>query len=372
MPAKQKNNIDRPRSVLITRFSALGDVAMAIPVVYSVCHANPLTQFVMVTAAPLKSLFLNPPPNLTVVEADIRGKYSGPVGLARLTVELIRDYGITHLADLHNVIRTRIMRLTAAVTAGVKVAVIDKGRADKRRLTDPKSRKLVPLPSSAERYARVFASLGFEISDSFRSLWEDTGADPALFAAVTSPKAPEERWVGIAPFAAHKGKVYPAERMERVVELLSADPSVRIFLFGGGGREREILESWASRYPRVTSLAGRRLGFEVELSLMAFLDCMLAMDSGNAHLAAVAGCPVVSVWGATHPFAGFTAWRQQPSDIIQAQVDCRPCSVFGNKPCRYGDYRCFAPITPEEVAAAVRRHFPARDSVTEPTNKKQS
>ena len=148
MPAKQKNNIDRPRSVLITRFSALGDVAMAIPVVYSVCHANPLTQFVMVTARPLKSLFLNPPPNLTVVEADIRGKYSGPVGLARLTVELIRDYGITHLADLHNVIRTRIMRLTAAVTAGVKVAVIDKGRADKRRLTDPKSRKLVPAPSS--------------------------------------------------------------------------------------------------------------------------------------------------------------------------------------------------------------------------------
>ena len=78
MPAKQKNNINRRRSVLITRFSALGDVAMAIPVVYSVCHANPLTQFVMVTARPLKSLFLNPPPNLTVVEADIRGEYSGP------------------------------------------------------------------------------------------------------------------------------------------------------------------------------------------------------------------------------------------------------------------------------------------------------
>ena len=329
---------------------------MAIPVVYGVCHANPGVDFIMATARPLKALFINPPENLTVVEADIRGKYAGPAGIVKLARELISTYGVTDIADIHDVIRTRLIRLTSRFY-GVKVSAIDKGRADKRRLTDSKSRRLHQLPTSAMRYERVFRNLGLDVDLTFRSLWGEGKADPALFAEITPPKAKGERWVGIAPFAAHQGKVYPPERMERVISLLTSDPSVKIFLFGGGAAEREVLGGWASRHPRVVSLAEKRHGFAVELALMSHLDCLVAMDSGNAHLASIAGTPVITVWGATHPYAGFTAWSQQPDDMLQSDIDCRPCSVFGNKACVYGDYRCFNTIAPEDVAARVRSRF---------------
>lgn len=368
MPISPKNNdVPKKRTVLITRFSALGDVAMAIPVVYGVCRANPDVDFVMVTAAPLKALFINPPANLTVVQADIHGSYAGPRGIVRLTRELIATYGATDLADIHDVIRTSLMRLTSRLS-GLRVAAIDKGRADKRALTRKEGRRLQQLPTSAERYARVFRNLGLDVDLTFTSLWGNSKADPSVFATVTPPKTDGERWVGIAPFAAHRGKVYPPERMERVIALLTVDPSVKIFLFGGGAEERTVLGQWASRHPRVVSLAEKRHGFALELALMSHLDCLVAMDSGNAHLASLTGTPVITIWGATHPFAGFTAWRQQPDDMLQSSTDCRPCSVFGNKACIHGDYRCFRAITPEVVAARIRSHLAPQPNHTPSTN----
>ena len=82
------------------------------------------------------------------------------------------------------------------------------------------------------------------------------------------------------------------------------------------------------------------------------------MDSGNMHLAALSGVPVLSIWGATHPDAGFGPWGQGEEAILQIPTDeltCRPCSVFGNKPCWRGDLACLTSISVETVAAGVGR-----------------
>ena len=161
-----------------------------------------------------------------------------------------------------------------------------------------------------------------------------------------------EKWIGIAPFAAHKGKIYPLEKMERVIELLlEREPNCRIFLFGGGAEERELLTQWESRHDRCTcALLGSLYN---ELVLMSHIDTMVSMDSANMHLASLTGTRVVSVWGATHPFAGFMGWNQSPADAVQTTLPCRPCSIFGNKPCLHGDYPCLNSITPEEIVERV-------------------
>lgn len=161
-----------------------------------------------------------------------------------------------------------------------------------------------------------------------------------------------EKWIGIAPFAAHKGKIYPLEKMERVIELLlEREPNCRIFLFGGGAEERELLTQWESCHDRCTcALLGSLYN---ELVLMSHLDTMVSMDSANMHLASLTGTRVVSVWGATHPFAGFMGWNQSPADAVQTTLPCRPCSIFGNKPCLHGDYPCLNSITPEEIVERV-------------------
>ena len=82
---------------------------------------------------------------------------------------------------------------------------------------------------------------------------------------------------------------------------------------------------------------------------MSHLDVMISMDSSNMHLASLTDTPVVSIWGATHPFAGFLGWNQKAEDCVQLDLPCRPCSVYGNKPCFRGDYACLNGISSEEI-----------------------
>ena len=96
-----------------------------------------------------------------------------------------------------------------------------------------------------------------------------------------------------------------------------------------------------------------KLNMRTELNLMSHLDVMLAMDSGNMHLASLVGTPVVSVWGATHPYAGFMGWGQSEKNAVQISLPCRPCSIFGNKPCIRGDYACLRQITPNQIIEKV-------------------
>lgn len=345
----QKKPDTLPRRVLVTRFSALGDVAMTIPVLYSVAMGNPDTEFIFVTRKSMTGMFLNPPANVKVAGLDLASeRYTGLTGLRRLYTDLMTEYGFDAVADLHNVIRTMALDLQARLS-GCRVARIDKGRSHKRRLTRSTNKVMLPLTSQRARYREVFFRLGYVVDAHFKSLFGDKKADPEIFAEITAPKPEGERWIGIAPFAKHRGKIYPLELMEKVVAHFAAQPGVRIFLFGGGPEEAATLGRWAADYPRVTSLASKRYGFKVELALLSHIDVMVSMDSANMHLASLVRTPVVSVWGATHPYCGFKGWRQDEADVVQLSMTCRPCSVFGDKPCHRGDYHCLAGISPQII-----------------------
>ena len=341
------------RKVLIMRLSALGDVAMTIPVVYSVCRAYPDTTFVMLTQKVASQLFLCAPRNLQVVVADVKGRHKGFGGLYDLAKEL-RALSIDAVADLHDVLRTKFLR-TCFRWWGIRVAVIDKGRKEKHQLTARhKHGELHPLRSSFERYGDVFDSLGFTFTPQFDSLYGEGKGDEGLYSALTPPKAPGEYWIGVAPFAKHEGKIYPLDHMENVVAKLSGESKVKIFLFGSGERERDILSVWEERYPHVITLADKRHGFALELALMSHLDVMISMDSANMHLASLVAVPVVSVWGATHPCCGFLGWHQSEANMVQLPLGCRPCSIFGNKPCHRKDYACME-IAPSVIVERVKQ-----------------
>lgn len=341
-------------SVVIARFSAIGDVAMAVPVIYSACATYPDISFVFVTRPSMTDIFVNRPANLTLVGADVKTDYTGVSGMRRLVGELAHDYRADIFIDLHDVLRSRLMRLFWRLR-GVKTVKIDKGKSHKHALTRRFRKRMLPLISQRARYREVFFKAALPVSDSFNGLFGGRAKAPAeSFAAITAPKAQGERWVGVAPFAAHLGKIYPVEKMEKALRILIRRcPSVRYFFFGGAGDERVTLERWACEFPGSVSLAGKRYGFATELALINHLDAMVTMDSANMHLASIASTPTVSIWGATHPYCGFKGWHQSDSDIIQLPMTCRPCSVFGSKPCHRGDYLCLNGIAPTDVAKKI-------------------
>lgn len=318
----------RPR-VAVVRLSALGDVVMVLPVLYGVCRANPDTDFVFVTKKAFTGLAVSPPSNLSVIGADVKGVHKGAAGLVRLAGEIAADAVI----DLHDVLRTKVIRSLLRLR-GRRVTVFDKGRNDKKMLTTVGAAAFhANLPDTVTRYTEAFRRAGL-----------DTGTRETLTftaeetAALPFPAKGSEQWIGVAPFAAHHGKVYPLRHTTEVLQRLAARPDTRIFLFGGGSLETERLRELAHILPNTECVAGAGLGFARELALMSRLDVMLSMDSGNMHCAAATGTDTVSIWGQTHPKAGFSPVVCRPGQrhilLGDDTMACRPCSVFGNRPCR--------------------------------------
>ena len=335
--------------LLVIRFSALGDVAMTVPVVDSLARAYPQADITVLSRPFVQPLFARMPANVRFRGVDL-SRYKGLGGLYRLFRELGRYDAV---ADLHDVLRTQALRCFYRL-AGTRTAHIDKGRRDRKALVRPRRKVRQQLPTSFQRYADVFRRLGLPVDPAgFRSIYGDGKGDIRPLRDFTGDRD-GQAWIGFAPFAAHRGKQLPGETSAALIRRLAGRPDTRLFLFGGKA-DAPLLEQWAGNLPRVCVVAGR-LKLEQELALMSHLDVMVSMDSANMHLASLAGTPVVSVWGATHPLAGFLGWRQRTEDCVQADgLDCRPCSVFGNKPCLRGDYACLASLSPELVAAKIER-----------------
>ncbi|MEG0039287.1 MAG: glycosyltransferase family 9 protein [Bacteroides sp.] len=337
--------------ILVIRFSALGDVAMTVPVIHSLATQYPQHEIIILSRGMMQPLFQRLPSNVRFINADLSGKHKGIRGLNRLYNEL-KAMRFDYVADLHNVLRSRYLRYRFLLS-GVSVAAICKGRLGKKQLIRRRHKVLVMQKTSFQRYADVFSALACPVRLDFTSIYGAGKGDFSQIASVVQPKG-TDKWIGIAPFAKHRGKIYPIELQEQVVAHFAANPTVKVFLFGGGKEEQEVFDRWTKKYPSVTSLIGK-LNLSTELNLMSHLDVMLSMDSANMHLASLVGIPVVSIWGATHPYAGFMGWKQQPDHTVQLDLSCRPCSVYGQKPCFRGDYACLMQITPRQVIEKIER-----------------
>ena len=345
------------KQLLLLRFSAMGDVALLAPVVQAFMLRYPDVGITLVTRQKF-AVFFEQFPNIRIVGADFEGRHKGVNGLVRLFNDLRQMGSFEVLVDAHQNLRSGVLK-TLFRLVGVPSVTIDKGRADKKALTRKENKIRRRLPHSVERYAHVFDRAGFVLDPS----------RPFQFPVVTSPEdalttflsnlpvSANLPWLGIAPFAQHQQKMWPFERFAPLLEQLYAEQSITIFLFGGGSAEIAQLETLRQRFPQVVLVAGE-LSLAAELMLIRQLTGMLCMDSGNMHLAALSNVPVLSLWGATHPDAGFGPWGQGDEAILQIPTDvltCRPCSVFGNKPCWRGDLACLYDISVETVANRVRK-----------------
>ncbi len=338
--------------ILVIRFSALGDVAMAVPVVYSLAKQHPDIRITVLSRNMARPLFENLAPNVGFMGADLKGEYRGIRGLNALYRRLTAKQ-FTAIADLHSVLRSEFLRMRFNMS-NCKVAHINKHRKGRRKLTSIDNRQLSQQPTTFQNYVEVFEQLGYSINIQFTSIFPSEGGDLSMLPATMNTKNAGEQWIGIAPFAAHEGKIYPTHLMHQVIaQLTQQHPQARIFLFGRGEKEDKYFTEWCQEFPTCTYVSQHIDSMYEELILMSHLEVMLSMDSANMHLASLTGIPVVSVWGATHPLAGFMGWNQSKDNAIQADLDCRPCSIFGQKPCKRGDYACLNQIKPETIVEKI-------------------
>ena len=313
--------------ILVIRLSAMGDVAMTVPVLRAFSLQYPNVK-ITVVSRPFFKPFFDDIENITFFPIDLKERHKGFLGLLRLFSDL-RKLNIDAVADLHNVLRSKNITTLFALN-GKKVAVTDKGRQDKKALTKLAIKTISPIKSMFDRHVETFEKLGFQIN-----LENPTFPEKAILSEeiikITGKKA--ENWIGMAPFAQYESKVYPTDLMQQVIDNLAKNTSNKILLFGGGAEEIKQLNQLKNNHENVLVLAGKT-NLKEELAIISNLNIMLSMDSGNAHIAAMLGVKVITLWGATHPFAGFQPFHQ-PDDFCltsdRKQYPFLPTSVYGNK-----------------------------------------
>lgn len=338
----------KPTNILVIRLSAMGDVAMIVPVLRVFSDTYPEVKLIVLSRTFFKPFFKDFS-NVAFLEADVNHKHKGLMGLLKLSKEA-NSLKIDAVADLHNVIRSKIITRYLKVS-GKKTATLEKGRKEKKSLTREKNKDFKQLKTTHERYADVFKSLGFPLDlNNFNPLPQKEYTSNILNLLGEKSKT----IIGIAPFAAYKSKMYPLGLMKKVISKLDQDGKYQIVLFGGGSEEIEKLNAIENEFSSVINTAGK-LSFTEELSLISNLSLMISMDSGNGHLGAMFGIPILTLWGVTHPFAGFTPFGQADENQLLADTvkyPLVPTSVYGNKfPENYEN--AMETILPEEVVDKV-------------------
>ncbi len=342
----KRNN---PGHILVIRLSAMGDVAMTVPILRALIIKYPDLKITVLTKKAFTPIFSGIQ-NVNVHIANVKNEHKGFPGLWRLYKEL-KELNIDAVADLHNVLRSNVLKKYFGLSK-IPFEQIKKGRSEKKALTRAKNKVFKQLDTTFERYINVFQTLGFPIQLEDAKPLE---RQPLPEKIVNLIGQDTQKWIGIAPFAAHQGKMYPLELMKEVAEELQNTEKYKIIFFGGGEKEIQQLEELSKIIPNTLNVAGK-LSLEEELVVISNLDIMVSMDSGNAHLAANYGIPVVTLWGVTHPYAGFYPFNQPFENALlsdREKYPLIPTSVYGNKVPK-GYERVMESISPQSVVDKIR------------------
>lgn len=322
----------------------MGDVSLTTPVLKGFSEQYPGNIIILVTRKAF-SPFFNIAGNLQLFFPDFTTRHKGLAGLLRLYRDILKEGNVDYVIDLHDVIRTRILRFLFHA-GGVPVKVIDKGRREKRLMI--KGKNTGQLKHSVERYADVFEKAGFKIN-LLQGPWIiPSGEKAGNVLSKTGFRAGLN--IGVAPFARHKLKEWREDYMADLLKMLNERDGARIWLFGGKD-EIERLEFFRKKIPG-SIVPSVNLNLEEEIALIASLSFMISMDSSNMHMAALVGTRVISIWGGTDRMAGFGAWMQPEEysvSIPVSRLTCRPCTVYGKGECRRGDHACMEWLMPEMV-----------------------
>lgn len=318
------------KTYLIIRLETLGNVAMTVPVIASLSRRYPDDRFIVVAKKPLQDMFYGMP-NVEYVEARIKQH-----GDLRRLMHQLQLLHADEVIDLQDRLSTRLLRSYLHMH-GSRVHAVRYGRWRKRWLTFKGAKYSDALPTEFDRYREAFRRAGLETDTEFCSLPVNAQAADKVKELFGERKG---SWVGVAPFAKSQSNMLPYRVTKQLIMRLAERTGTRVFLFGAGAVECEMLSQWAGLHKQVESVAGR-LTLGEELELMRRLDYMICMDSANQHLSSLVGLRAISIWCGTHPKLGFMGWKQHEEDILQHnELACRPCTMHGTNHCRFFNYAC--------------------------------
>jgi heptosyltransferase-2 len=338
-----------PKKILILRYSSLGDVALANPLLDRLWQAWPDSEIYFATKKNYAPVVASHPGLSGVIPLEGRGLGAFWGHLSRL-----RDLQPALVLDLHDSLRTRLFLL---FLGKARVLVYDK-EAVQRRLIVRKVRREESLHTII-KYLKVLEPLGFRPASRINfEIYAPKKSHSFVREFMERKKISSSQIVvGLGPGAKWATKRWSLERYAELASRLVEDYRCQLFWFGSW-EEIPLIHKIQSRMRGTTLERGfcvpENYSLEQSLALLSRCEIFIGNDSGLTHLASGRGCRVVVLYGSTASSLGFEPWG--PHSVVEvAGLDCRPCDVHGKAACPLGHFKCMEDLTVDLVEGAVKR-----------------
>ncbi len=335
--------------ILVMRYSSLGDVALANPVLDGLLAAFPRAQVYFATKRRYVPVLQNHPALTRVIPLE------GP-GPFRFWehVQEIRRMDPTLVLDLHDSWRSHLVSL---FLRKARLWVYD-SEAARRRLLVKKRTGGAGL-HTIQKYLRILEPLGVKPHLKIKFELPVSRKDQSFLREFLERRriSPSQLVVGLGPGARWNTKRWMPERYAELASRLVEDYRCALLWFGSP-EEAPLIESIKAKMrgtplERGLNLAGE-YSLEQAITLLGRCDLFVGNDSGLIHLASGRGCRVVVIYGSTTPSLGFEPWG--PHTVVEAaNLPCRPCDAHGKNRCPLGHFKCMMDLTVDLVEGAVKR-----------------
>lgn len=312
--------------ILVVRFSSMGDIIYTTPVVRCLKTQLPDAEIHFLTKPAFKYIYDNNP----YVDRLVLLKPA----LAE-TIEEIRAEKYDYLIDLHNNLRTSLIKLRT----GIKSSTYKKQRI-RKWLSLKFNLKLVPPVHLVERYLKAVKFLG--VKNDGKPIDYYVKAQHDLKKLL--PASHQNNFVAFVIGATHFTKRMPNEKIISICRKVNSP----IVLLGGQDVRANGTHIATAAGSNVYNACGAT-SLDESVYLVSRAQRILGFDTGLTHIAEAFDKPIASIWGGTVPeLLGVQPYMVKDAEVIGIKLPCRPCSKFGLEKCPLGHFKCMNNI-PEQV-----------------------
>ncbi len=331
--------------LMLIRFSSLGDVVLATSALEALVDQAPNCEIWLATKDPYLELFGGDPRISRIVHFS-KHDLSNFIHLLRKAQSIRNGFDAT--VDLQSDLRSFIFSHLLDSRYRVR---FHKGHLERRRMLGSVAGGGFEPRSVVQGYIEALRHLGIRAKFYMPRIHVIQDARENADRILKSEGVREiDRIVAINPGAKWPTKRWLPERFARVCDLFARDSKVIIL---GDDSDRSFVSEILSKVSSDAVILTGKLTLKLLAAVLEKCDVLLTNDSGPMHLAEAVGTPVVAVFGPTHPYLGFAPVNPR-SRVLSAELSCSPCSLHGERSCRYDKVRCMGEISANAVISELR------------------
>lgn len=314
---------------LVIRFSSIGDIVLASPVLRCLKKQVMTAEVHFLTKSSFKPVTISNP------YVDKFFYYDKNINAV---IDLLKNEEYDYVIDLHNNFRSYKVKKAL----GVKSYTIDKLNFQKFLLTKFRI-DIMPKRHITKRSLDTIAHFGVHDDEGGLDYFipeEDMVKESDI------PASHHAGYIAIVIGASYHTKKLPVHKLISLCEGIN-HPIILI----GGKEDAEVGEQVADISDGKVYNACGKFNINESADLVRRSKLVISHDTGLQYIASAFNKKVIAIWGSTSPRLDvepyyskvfLSAQKELPYENIirQPELKCQPCSKYGNKKCPLGHFKC--------------------------------